>query len=65
MVFYWIQYFYQAHRLNRNERINSRGIELETTYSDLDGGVDFTQRVWIEIVRSATLKNGMFDCYYA
>jgi len=59
------QYFYQAHRLNRNERINSRGIELETTYSDLDGGVDFTQRVWIEIVRSATLKNGMFDCYYA
>tara|TARA_R110000803_G_scaffold34301_2_gene74953 strand:- start:564 stop:2015 length:1452 start_codon:yes stop_codon:yes gene_type:complete len=62
------KFFYQAHRLNRNERINSRGIELETTYSALPalGGVlNYTQRVWIELLRTATLRNGIFDCYYA
>ncbi len=62
------EYFYQAHRLNRNERINSRGIELETTFSALEGASaadNYTQRVWIEIVRSATLSNGMMDVFYA
>ena len=62
------KYFYQAHRLNKNERINSRGIELETTYSglpDLGGVLSYTQRVWIELLRTATLRNGVFDCYYA
>tara|TARA_R110000822_G_scaffold136058_2_gene273609 strand:- start:5798 stop:7273 length:1476 start_codon:yes stop_codon:yes gene_type:complete len=62
------QFCHQAHRLNRNERINSRGIELETTYSELPGLttiLNYTQRVWIEVLRTATLRNGMFDCYYA
>tara|TARA_R110000787_G_scaffold3291_1_gene13056 strand:- start:8436 stop:9896 length:1461 start_codon:yes stop_codon:yes gene_type:complete len=62
------KFFYQAHRLNKNERINSRGIELETTYSalpDLGGALSYTQRVWIELLRTATLRNGVFDCYYA
>jgi len=61
------RYFHQAHRLNRNERINSRGIELETTYSSLptSAGGSYTQRVWIEIVRSATLRDGMMDVFYA
>ena len=60
---------WNAHRLNRNERINSRGIELETLYSglaDVEGsGSVFTQRCWIEIVRTATLRDGFFDCYWA
>jgi len=58
---------WQAHRLNRNERISSRGIELETLYSGLLTPIadSYTQRVWIEIVRSATLVNGMVNCYYA
>ena len=62
------KFFYQAHRLNKNERINSRGIELETLYSelpDLGGALNYTQRTWIELLRTATLKNGIFDCYYA
>ncbi len=55
-----------AHRLNRNERINSRGIELETLYSSLQAVTnDYTMRCWIEVVRVATLENGMMDCYYA
>ena len=60
---------WNAHRLNRNERINSRGIELETLYSalpDANGtGSTFTQRCWIEIVRTATLRDGFMDCYWA
>tara|TARA_R110000765_G_scaffold99375_3_gene186608 strand:+ start:1552 stop:3033 length:1482 start_codon:yes stop_codon:yes gene_type:complete len=62
------KFFWQAHRLNRNERISSRGIELETLYSALGsaGSTDnFTQRVWIEIVRNATLINGRMNCYWA
>jgi len=62
------QFFYQAHRLNKNERVNSRGIELETQYSelpDLGGALNYTQRVWIEVLRTATLRDGVFDCYYA
>lgn len=60
------KYNYQAHRLNRNERINSRGIELETTYNlALTGTDNYTQRVWIELVRSATLNNGVMDIFYA
>ncbi len=61
-------FFFQAHRLNRNERINSRGIELETLYSSLrppKSGTVFTQRCWLELVRTATLKDGFFDCYFA
>ena len=61
-------FFFQAHRLNRNERINSRGIELETLYSSLrptKTGTVFTQRCWLELVRTATLRDGFFDCYYA
>jgi len=60
------KYNYQAHRLNRNERVNSRGIELETQYNlALPGAVAYTQRVWIELVRSAQLNNGKMDIYYA
>ena len=46
---------WQAHRLNRNERVNSRGIEYQVAY-DLNGGVR-TQRVWLEMVRLASLDN--------
>ena len=57
---------YQATRLNRNERVNSRGIEVETTLSNaVGGGTDPTLRVWIELVRSATLNNGRMDVFYA
>ena len=50
---------WQAHRLNRNERVNSRGIEYHTTYTTNSGGR--TQRVYLEIVRMATLSDGKFS----
>tara|TARA_R110000765_G_scaffold12698_2_gene39047 strand:- start:998 stop:2392 length:1395 start_codon:yes stop_codon:yes gene_type:complete len=56
--------FYQANRLNRNERINSRGIELELSYSSVPAGT-YTHRAWIEVVRQATLKNGILDTTFA
>jgi hypothetical protein len=62
------RFFYQGHKLNRNERINSRGIELETSFSQvlaLSGAETYTQRCWIEVLRNATLKDGILDCYYA
>ena len=60
-------FFYQVYRLNRNERINSRGIEIEVNYSN-NAGFDnntHTHRTWLEILRSATLTNGMFEIDYA
>ena len=58
------KFFYQANRLNRNERINSRGIELELQYSSIAAGT-YTQRTWLEVIRSATLKNGILDTTFA
>lgn len=60
------KYNYQAHRLNRNERINSRGIELETQYNlALTGGDNYTQRVWIELMKTAELRDGKMDIYFS
>jgi len=51
-------------RLNRNERINSRGIELYDTWQGLPA-VSFTWRVWLEVVRLATLTDGVITPVYA
>jgi hypothetical protein len=63
------KYYYQAYKLNRNERINSRGIELYNTWNVLKNpGTDpvtFTQRVYVELVRVATLKGGKMDVFFA
>ncbi len=53
-----------CYRLNRNERVNSKGIELELTYSTIDAG-SFTHRSWIELVKTATLDNGKFSTDFA
>lgn len=51
-------------RLNRNERVNSRGIELyekrETMAND-----DTTIRVWLQVVRMAQLMDGKMEIVYA
>ena len=57
-------FYYQAHRLNRNERINSRGIEYEQQYSLIDANT-YTCRLWLEIVKQATLTNGILDINFA
>ena len=57
--FYWIE-----DRLNRNERINSRGIEVYQTWSKLPA-TTYTLRGWLEVVRYATLRDGVLQVYYA
>lgn len=52
------KFFRQAYRLNRSERVNSRGIELFHTYKTLITG-GYTQRCWVESVKMANLSNGM------
>lgn len=48
-----------SNRLNRNERINSRGLEVYFKYDTLDNtGTGFTQRSWIEMVKLTQLTGG-------
>ena len=57
------RFFHLAYRLNRNERVNSRGIEIydkRTTMSE-----SATLRVWIQVVRTATLSDGVLEVAYA
>tara|TARA_R110000803_G_scaffold88854_2_gene155871 strand:- start:1560 stop:3107 length:1548 start_codon:yes stop_codon:yes gene_type:complete len=72
-------FFWCASRLNKNQRINSRGIELYFKVNELppvivrtdtDTAVattspGYTQRVYMEVVRTATLQDGYFQCYFA
>jgi len=53
-----------CYRLNRNERVNSKGIELELLYS-LVGAGSYTHRAWLELVKTATLDNGMFSTEFS
>jgi hypothetical protein len=63
--------FYLAQKLTKQERINSRGIELYFRYDDLPNnspngfGTAYVQRVWLEVLRTATIQNGYTECYYA
>jgi hypothetical protein len=45
-------------RLNRNERVNSRGIELFFQFKDLDDSGTLIQRSWIELVKLTQLVDG-------
>ena len=59
--------FWQASRLNRGERINSRGLELYmsmTQVSATNGG-QYVQKCWLETLRVAELRDGYLSCYYA
>ena len=57
-------FFYQAYHLNRNERINSRGLEYYFNYDALEtlggGSSDaYTLRVYTEVLKTASIVNGM------
>ena len=52
-----------CYRLNRNERVNSRGIEIYDQRTTMDG--QSTLRAWIQVVRTATLSNGVMEVAYA
>lgn len=56
--------FFQAHRLHKGERVSGKGIELYTKYDELSGS-NYTQRVWLEYLKIATITNGILDVYNA
>lgn len=58
------RFFYIGYRLNRNERVNSRGIQLEFKYSNIIAG-NYIHRAWLELVKTATLNNGKFSTEFA
>lgn len=47
-----------AYRLNRNERINTRGLEYYYKYEGLGNGAKYTQRSWLELAKITTLAGG-------
>jgi len=51
--FNWLSY-----RLNRNERINSRGLEYYWKYQGLNAAENYTQRTWLELAKLTTLSGG-------
>ena len=55
--------FYTAYRMNKGERINSRGIELYDTRSGMPGTQ--TLRAWLQVMRMATLRDGVLEIAYA
>ena len=72
------KFFWNGARLNKNQRINSRGIELYYKVNNLPnlisrtdvggnvyGSPGYIQRCYMEVVRTATLNDGYFQCYYA
>ena len=52
-----------CYRLNRNERVNSRGIEVYDRRTTMAGASTF--RAWIQVVRMAQLVDGKMDVSYA
>ena len=56
------KFFYTAYRLNKGERVNSRGIELYDTRSGMSTG---TMRAYLQIVKVATLRDGIFESAFA
>ena len=53
-------FFWQGFRLNRNERIDSVGIQLELNYGNLPAST-YIHRSWLELVKTARLVNGTFS----
>ena len=57
------KFFYTAYRLNKGERVNSRGIELYDTRTTM--GASSTFRCWLQVMKVASLKDGMFSMAFA
>ena len=57
------KFFYTAYRLNKGERVNSRGIEIYDTRVTVPGAS--TMRCWLQVMRVVSLRDGMFMMGYA
>lgn len=49
---------------NRNERVNNQGMDLVYKSPTLPAG-NYTLRVYLELLKVATIKDGQFNCYFA
>ena len=54
--------FWQGFKINNTSKFDSKGADY---HSAIDIGADTTQRVWLEILRFATLQNGKMATFYA
>jgi hypothetical protein len=53
-----------AIRLNKGERVNNKGLEL--TYKAPNLGADtYTLRCYLELLKVATIEDGVMNCYFA
>ena len=59
------QFYWNACRLNRGERVNSRGIELYYKMNALPAGTNYVLRAYLETIKFATLKNGFVQTMLA
>ena len=57
------KFFYTAYRLNKGERVNSRGIELYDTRNPVPGAS--TLRAYLQVVKLATLRDGVMEIAFA
>ena len=57
------KFFYTAYRLNKGERVNSRGIELYDTRATMGGAG--TMRAYLQVVKVASLRDGIFETVFA
>ena len=56
---------WNAVRPNKGERINNKGIDLHYKIpTGLEDGT-YTLRVYVELLKVATIENGQFNCYFA
>ena len=60
-----LNFFWQSFKLNRNERVNQKGIELYQQYLGLEAGVVNTLRIWLEVMKVAQLVDGKLRASYA
>lgn len=51
-------------RLNKGERVNNKGIELTYKAAGL-GADDYTLRCYLELLKVATIEDGIMNCYFA
>tara|TARA_A100000171_G_C2135481_1_gene149846 strand:- start:964 stop:2361 length:1398 start_codon:yes stop_codon:yes gene_type:complete len=57
-------FFYPIYALNRNERINSKGLQIQLQYTKALTG-SFTHRAYLELIKTATLEGGKFRTDFA
>lgn len=58
------KFFYPIYALNRNERINSKGLQLQIQYTKSLAG-DKTHRAYLELIKTATLEDGKMRTDFA